>query len=313
VGVGDFSKISNPHEKILKKILIILPSLLIHNHKEFFMRSLHVAVAQVHSVSGDPGANLARMERQIASAAAVGVDVILFAETVVHSYEFSEENKAFAEPVGGPLTTQIAQWARQYGITVLAGFIEKDGDNLHNSHVVAQPDGTLAAQRKHNMTPIELKGGLSAGPRERTVFEFNGVRTAIIICADSGMDGLYDMLEELRIEFRFHPCAGGDHIHDKPIPYLRHEELFTEEGQALAAEYRNYVCLHDAFVKEGRRPLAFAAANALGFDGKKMHHMGHCLIADTFGTLRAQIPGTLIIEHQQDQMVHSVIHFPDAE
>jgi predicted amidohydrolase len=275
------------------------------------MRSLHVAVSQIHSVSGDPWANLARMRPQIQSAAAVGVEVILFAETVVHSYEFSDENKAFAEPVGGPLTSQISQWAQQYGITVLAGFIEMEDGAYYNTHVVARPDGSLGSQRKHNMTPIELKGGLSAGPRERTVFEFNGVRTALIICADSGMDGLYDMLEELRIDFRCHPCAGGDHIHDKPIPYLHHEELFTAEGEALAAEYRNYVCLHDAFVKEGRRPLAFAAANALGFDGKKMHHMGHCLIADTFGTLRAQIPGTLIMEHQQDQMVHCVVHFPE--
>ncbi|OPZ86353.1 MAG: (R)-stereoselective amidase [bacterium ADurb.Bin429] len=277
------------------------------------MRSLHVAVAQIHSVSGDPWANLARMQRQIQSAAAVGVEVILFAETAVHSYEFSDENLAFAESVGGPLTTRISQWAREYNITILAGFIEQQDGAYYNSHVVARPDGTLGSQRKHNMTPIELKGGLSAGPRERTVFEFNGIRTAIIICADSGMDGLYDMLDELDIEFRFCPTAGGDHINNKPIPYIRHEELFTEEGRALTAEYRGYVCLPNAFTSDERRPLAFAAANALGFDGKKMHHMGHCIIADTFGTLRAQIPGTLVIEHQQDQMVHAVVHFPESE
>lgn len=277
------------------------------------MRSLHVAAAQIHSVSGDPWANLARMQRQIQSAAAVGVEVILFAETAMHSYEFSDENLAFAESVGGPLTTQLSRWAQEYRINILAGFIEKDGENYHNSQVVARADGTLAAQRKHNMTPIELNGGLSAGPRERTVFEFNGIKCAVIICADSGMEGLYDMLDELGIEFRFHPTAGGNHIHDKPIPYIHHEELFTEEGRALAAEYRNFVCLHDAFMQEERRPNGFVAANALGFDGKKMHHMGHCLIADTFGTLRAQIPGTLIIEHQQDQMIHAVIDFPEVE
>ncbi len=277
------------------------------------MRSLHVAVAQIHAVSGDPWANLARMRRQIASAAAVGVEVILFAETAVHAYEFSAENLAFAEPVGGPLTTQLSRWAQEYGIAILAGFIEQQDGAYYNSHVVARPDGSLGCQRKHNMTPPELRGGLSAGPRERAIFEFNGIRTAIIICADSGMDGLYDMLEELGIEFRFCPTAGGDHINNRPIPYMHHEELFTAEGRALAAEYRGYVCLADAFTGDARPPLAFAAANALGFDGKAMHHMGHCLIADTFGTLRAQIPGTLIIEHQQDQMAHAVVHFPEGE
>jgi predicted amidohydrolase len=273
------------------------------------MRSLHVAVSQIHSVSGDPWRNLQRMLPQIQSAAAVGVEVILFAETAVHSYEFSPENLAFAEPLGGPLTTQLSQWAQANNITVLAGFIEKDGDAYHNAHAICLPDGTMRLQRKHNMTPIELNGGLSAGPLERTIFEINGVKCAILICADSGSDGIYDYIVERGVDYRFHPTAGGDHINNKPIPYIHETELVDPEKRALAAEYRGYVYLKDAFVDESRRPLGFCAANAMGFDGKKMHHMGHCIIADAYGTLRAQLPGTLIIEHQQDQMVHTVVTF----
>jgi predicted amidohydrolase len=273
------------------------------------MRQLHVAVAQIHSISGDPWRNLQRMLPQIRSAAAVGVDVILFAETAVHSYEFSPENLALAEPLGGPLTAQLAQWAQECNITVLAGFIEKDGDAYHNAHAICHPDGTLDIERKHNMTPIELNGGLSAGKLERTIFAVNGVKCAILICADSGIDGIYDYILEQGVEYRFHPCAGGDHINDKPIPYLHETELVDPAQRALATEYRGYVCLQQAFIDETRRPLGFCAANAMGFDGRKMHHMGHCLIADTYGTLRAQIPGTLIIEHQQDQMVHALVTF----
>jgi len=40
--------------------------------------------------------------------------------------------------------------------------------------------------------------------------------------------------------------------------------------------------------------------------------MGHCIIMDNDGTLRAQIPGTLIIEHQQDQMVHANLTFTET-
>nr|MBA3685978.1 carbon-nitrogen family hydrolase [Planctomycetota bacterium] len=44
------------------------------------MPAIHIAVAQIHSRSGNVEANLGRMLPQIRCAAAVGADAILFAE-----------------------------------------------------------------------------------------------------------------------------------------------------------------------------------------------------------------------------------------
>ena len=274
------------------------------------MRQLHVAVAQINAVGGNPHGNLQRMLRQIQSAAALGVEVILFAETSMHAYDLSPENLALAEPLGGPLSVQLLAWAREYRMAILAGCWERDGAALYNSHLVARPDGTLGVQRKHAVTPPELAAGISPGARERTIFEFNGVRTALIICADSGIDGLTAELAAQGVEYRFCPTAGGGIIGDKPIPYFRETELADPEKRALYEQYRNYVFLPQAIMTEEQCPLCgFASANALGFDGHSVTHMGHCLIVDNQRILRAQIPGTLVLDHQQDQMVHARLTF----
>lgn len=55
--------------------------------------------------------------------------------------------------------------------------------------------------------------------------------------------------------------------------------------------------------------IGFASANALGPVGRETCHMGHCMIVDNQGVMRAQIPGTPILEHQQDRMVHARLNF----
>lgn len=275
------------------------------------MRYLHVGIAQVNAIVGAPQENLQRIHRQVQSAAAVGVEVLLFPETVIHAYNFSPANMALAEPLGGALTQQVSEWARQYNMTILAGFLERDGDNIYNSLVVARPDGTMGLERKNNLTETELAAGLTAGKVERTVFEFNGIRCAIMICADCGIKDLHCNLAQQGVEFRFIPTGAGNMMKDKLIPYIHEEELATEEGRALTVEYRGYVCICDAIVPEDPQPYTgYAAANALGDDGAGVRHMGHCSIVDRHRVLRAQIPGTLVIEHQQDQMAHTVLSFP---
>lgn len=39
-------------------------------------------------------------------------------------------------------------------------------------------------------------------------------------------------------------------------------------------------------------------------------HMGHCMIVDNRGVMRTQLPGTPVLEHQQDLMTHAVLQFP---
>jgi hypothetical protein len=53
----------------------------------------------------------------------------------------------------------------------------------------------------------------------------------------------------------------------------------------------------------------FASANALGPVGNQTCHQGHYMIVDNQRVMRAQIPGTIVLEHMQDQMVHARLEF----
>ena len=272
------------------------------------MRTLHIAAAQVHS-GGPIQKTLERVERQVSAASTVGAELILFAEGALQGYDYDltkEMLVSLAEPIDGPNCSEISRMARQYGLAIVIGFFERAGDLFHNSQLVAYPDGACRVERKHVFTQGEKDAGLTPGPEERTVFEFNGVRTAIIICADSGIKGLHEALKEQGVEYRLCPAGGGG----KMAEMLHESDLLTTEGRKKYEENRPRVFKTEAILDEKDCPYTgFSAANALGPVGVKTCHQGHCMIVDNSRVMRAQIPGTIVLEHQQDQMVHAVLTF----
>lgn len=272
------------------------------------MRQLHIGVAQVQSTAGDPWSNMQRMHRQIRAAAAVDVDVLLFAETVMHGYDVSPENLQCAEPFGGPLTVQLQQWAAEYALVIMAGMLERHAEHIFNTHVIAYPDGRLLRERKHCLTEMEKAAGISPGQRARTPILLHDVSCAILICADTSIEGIYDDLHRQGIEYLFIPTAGGGKRED----YLRSSALATMEGLQRYCENRSKVFKAEAVLSEDDCHFpGWASANALGDDGRHAVHQGHCMIVDGQRVMRAQIPGTNVIDHFLDQMVHAIITFPD--
>ncbi len=271
-------------------------------------RTLHVAAAQIIS-AGPVGETLKRVERQAACAAVAGAEVILFAEGALHGYDYDltpESVGAAAEMADGTNCRKISRMAKKHGLAILIGFFEKDGDAVYNSVLVARPDGSRAVERKHALTPGELAAGLTPGRRERTVFTFNGVRCAIIICADGGIESLDDDLRAQKVDYRFCPTGGGGKISDM----IHAVDLGNPELKSRYEEMRSKTFNTSAILDEKEcRICGFTSANALGPAGKQTCHQGHCMIVDNNRVMRAQIPGTIILEHMQDQMIHSVLEF----
>lgn len=273
------------------------------------MRTLHVAAAQIHS-GGGAGDTLDRMERQMAAASSVGAGVILFSECVLHGYDgdmTAESVRSVAEPLDGGNVQRVVRMAAKHRITALAGFFERDGDKIHNSVLVAGPGLPPWTGRKHILTPAEKAAGLTPGPRARSIVELNGVRCALIICADVSIEGLHEDLRTQRVDYRFLLTGGGGKIADM----LKEADLATAEGQARYIENRPRVFKTEAILDGKECPYTgFAAANALGPVGKRTCHQGHCMIVDNQRVMRAQIPGTIVLEHMQDQMIHALLNFP---
>ena len=270
------------------------------------MRSVHVAAAQIQSKAFDVQGNLDKMLAQIKSAAAVGVEAIIFAETCIHSYCMYPESVALAEPLGGPVCETVLGWAREYGMVIMAGMLEKSELGIHNSHVVAYPDGSAFTIRKHVQTPFEVDAKLVPGVAERQVFEINGVKCSLFICADSAMTDLYDKLKEKGVELLFYGTASGGYRKD----YITEAEAGTPEGLLkYIDESRPRFYEPRQTIPAGEFKVAKAYANSLGDDGAFMTHPGHCLIVDRNRIVRAQINCTNVVEHFLDQMIHAVLYF----
>ena len=275
------------------------------------MPHLHLAVAQVHARAGAVAANLARVERQVQSAALNGCDLILLAETVLHAYVFTPANLALAEVAGaGPATCGVIALAVRHRITIAAGFLERSATCIHNSHLVAFPDGTFAVCRKTELTETERKAGLVAGDGSFAPVVIGGIPCAVIICADGGHAGLAAKLRANGVRYRLCPTAGGDLIDGVKEAPMAPADLATPAGRQRYERLRGKV--FDAAHLQtlpADHVCGFASANALGDDGNGTHHMGHCMITGNDGVLLAQIPGNPVSAYKFDQMVHAVVPF----
>ncbi len=271
------------------------------------MKTMHVAVAQIHSGGGVRDV-LKRMTRQIRIAAIAGVDVILFSECVLQGYDYDLTRKQLeqiAVTAGSRPCGRLKKLAAEYGMTIIAGFFERERGAFYNSCLIVHPDGSRQVQRKHALTAGEKRAGLTPGPREREIIDINGIKCAVLICADGGIEGIYNDLKQQGVQYRFCPTGGGG----KMSEMINERSLSRKKTRDRYIENRPRVFNADAILANDQYPdMPFASANALGPVGKRTCHQGHCMITGADYVMRAQIPGTIVLEHQEDQMLHACLN-----
>jgi predicted amidohydrolase len=156
------------------------------------MRNIRVASVQFEHAAGDKAANLATLERFAAEAAARRVEILACPECCVTGYWFlrnltREQLLGLAEPVpDGPSTRALLGLSRQHGMTIGAGLVEVDEAGLmHNTYVVAMPDGAWRRHRKiHAFEHDHIVPG-----SEFTVFDTpHGCRVGVLVCYDCNIN-----------------------------------------------------------------------------------------------------------------------------
>jgi len=155
------------------------------------MRDIRVAAVQFQHVAGDKSHNLGRVRHYVDEATHAGVEIIAFPEMCLTGYWHvrklsNEAIYALAEPVPeGALTQELLRLSREHKMTIGAGLIERaDHGILHNSYVVAMPDGTWVVHRKLHVFEHPL---IIAGDRY-TVFDTpHGCRVGVLICYDNNI------------------------------------------------------------------------------------------------------------------------------
>lgn len=154
------------------------------------MENIKIATAQFENKSGDKPYNLSIIKQLAGKAAAQGARAIAFHECSITGYTFArhlsrEQMLDLAEPLpDGPSVRALTEYAREYGIAILAGLFEKDlAGNLFKAYICVDENGMIARHRK--LHPF-INPYLTPGDGY-TVFDLFGWKCGILICYDNNI------------------------------------------------------------------------------------------------------------------------------
>jgi predicted amidohydrolase len=233
-----------------------------------------VAAVQLNSTA-DPAANTVVADRLVRAAAADGAQLIVLPEKWT-AMGADDQQRAAAEPIGGPAIEWACSLARELGVDLVAGSILErvpGQEKLSNTSVHVDPSGAIrAVYRKLHMFDVEV-GGRSyreseiEQPGEEIVLSetSDGVELGLSICYDLRFPELYRILavkgaRTIAVPAAFTLTTTRDHW-----------ELLV---RARAIENQVFVI----------------AANQVGAHPGGNHSGGRSMIVDPWGVVLAQMP-----------------------
>lgn len=145
---------------------------------------MKIALLQMQPASGAPERNLETIEKAARSAAAFGADLLVTPELSVSGYALGAEFAAIAEPLDGAMIGRLREIAGTFGIAIVAGFPERDGEHVFNSAAFVCADGTVHCYRKCHLYGEAEKAAFRPSDTRPAVFDFNGFRIGMLICFD---------------------------------------------------------------------------------------------------------------------------------
>ncbi len=142
---------------------------------------------QAKDITADISSRLADLNDAAQAASSSQAQLIITPEMYATGYNIGVARVAeLAEPLGGPILSQVADIAKSHGIAILIGFPELDGSGrIYNSAAFIDEQGQLLnAYRKTHLYGEVDRAQFSAGDSLCTPFEFQGWRFASAICYD---------------------------------------------------------------------------------------------------------------------------------
>jgi predicted amidohydrolase len=151
-------------------------------------KSFVLGMGQMLVEGGKPERNLERARAMVLRAAEQGCRIAVLPECLDLGWTHPSARR-LAQPIPGSHSEAIAAAAREAGIYVAAGLVERDGSRIHNAAVLVSPDGAiLLKHRKINELTI-AHNLYTAGGRLEVVETPLGT-LGITICADNFPDSL---------------------------------------------------------------------------------------------------------------------------
>ncbi len=260
------------------------------------MREINIATAQFQTRNGDKKYNISRIEELTREAAKKGARIVSFHELSISSYTFlselsREELVDLAEEVpSGESVQQLIRIAGKYNVALLAGLVEKEGDQIYNTYVCVTGEGFVAKFRK--LHPF-ISQHLSAG-NEYVVFDLFECKCGILICYDNNVIENVRATTLLGAEIIFMPHVTG--CTPSPMPgrgwvdrkFWDNRKL---DPDALRAEFEGPKgrawLMHWLPARAYDNGIYAVFSNPIGLDGDHLKN-GNSMVLDPYGEILAE-------------------------
>ncbi len=164
-------------------------------------------MGQILVEGGEPEKNLARAKRMVLWAAEERCRIVVLPECLNFGWT-SPAALESAPPIPGEHSGAIASAAREGGVYIVAGLVERSGDRLYNAAVLVSPDGEILLKHRKINELVEGQHLYATGDRLGVARTPLGV-IGIDICADNFPDSLAlgHSLGRMGCQLLLSPCA----------------------------------------------------------------------------------------------------------
>ncbi|MBP7933323.1 MAG: carbon-nitrogen hydrolase family protein [Phycisphaerae bacterium] len=164
-------------------------------------------------IAADKDRNLARAEPLIREAAGQGARIVVTTECFLDGYAIRDKGIPqgrwldLAEPIpGGDYFERVRRLADELDIHLVAGMLERDGEQTCNTAVLIGPDGRLIGKYRKQDLGHELARNTPG--HDSPVFETPYGRVGLIICADRRNAALVRRIAERGVDLIMCPSGG---------------------------------------------------------------------------------------------------------
>lgn len=145
---------------------------------------MKIAGFQMQSAPGDVAANLDKITDAARRSADSGVSILIVPELALSGYGVGKAVRDNAQTLDGEQIGRLSTIARDAGVTIVAGFAERDGDIIRNSAVVVDGDALPIVYRKCNLYGPYERGLFEQAKPSAVTFEKDGLTFGLLICYD---------------------------------------------------------------------------------------------------------------------------------
>ena len=197
---------------------------------------MKIAAAQIACAPGDVEANVRKMRDFSARAKEAGADLIVFPEMSDTGYSMPVIQKHATAWTQGAVP-QLQEIAKRFGLGIIAGVSEREGDSIYNSQVSIDGRGEIVAKyrKTHLFSPPPIEEHKCFSPGDELVsFSIATLRVGLTICYDLRFPEVYRTLA----------CDQGANVFVLssawPFPRVEHLRVLAA---ARAIENESYVVL----------------------------------------------------------------------